>query len=177
MKQTKVIILIGTEGAGKTYRTKALIKPAKNCLKVFDVNNEYQDLYPFPFNSNMATFLNECKKVKDAVIVIEDATSFFSTRGRDATLVEMMTARRHTGNSFLLLFHSFQDVPKYILRKASDIIIFKTKDHINYMQDEFKNTPYLDAWLEVYEEAKTSKFFSSYPPPKGTTPPSRHIKN
>lgn len=174
---SKIIILIGTEGSGKTYLAKQLVKKVnRNALFVFDVNNEWKTEYPYPFDKSIDNFLDKFETVKKGVGVFEDATCFFSTRGRDGKLVEQMTGRRHTGNSFILLFHSFQDVPKYILRKATDVVIFKTKDMPGYMIQEFKNTIYLPAWERVMNEAKTCKFFSCYPPPKGSIPPSEHIK-
>lgn len=176
-RSTYVFILIGGEGCGKTYMAKQLAKPVHpNSLFVFDVNNEWQKEYPYPFDRNIDKFLNKFEKVKNGLGVFEDATSFFPTRGEDSQLKEMMTARRHTGNSFILLFHSFQDVPKYILRKGTDIVIFKTKDLPGYMNNEYRNTLYLEVWQEVQNHAATNPFYNSSPPKKGTIPSFKHFR-
>jgi molybdopterin-guanine dinucleotide biosynthesis protein len=176
-KSTFVFVIIGCEGSGKTYLARSFLKKVHpDARLIFDVNNEHHDLYPFPFDKSMDNFLTKIEKRKNCVSLFEDATSFFSTNGREQKLIELLIERRHTGNSFIFLFHSFQDVPKYILRRSTDIIIFKTKDLPEYMRTNYKGTVYLEGWTKVQEQAKTHKFFSSYPPPSGIAPPSCHIK-
>lgn len=168
---SKVIILVGTEGAGKTYTAKAITKPVHpKALVVFDTNKEWTKEYPYPFDRNMDNFLNKVDAMTNCVAVFEDATSFFSTNGREQKLVEIITERRHSHNSFIFLFHNFQDIPKYILRKGTDWYVFKTMDLESYMNNTFKNTIFLHVWKRVQQKAATNKFYSKSPPPPGTVP-------
>ena len=171
----RCIALIGCTGSGKTFRTKQLISKAnKKALRIFDTNNEYQDFYPVPFNPDMDEFLDGLEGVKNGVIVIEDATSFFSVYGNSRELVKLLIAKRHSNNTYILLFHSFGDFPKYIFRKCTDIIIFKTLDARKHL-DVIGIDDLTAAWEKVQAECKSHKFFSTQPPPKGVVPPSFHF--
>lgn len=173
---SKCIMIVGATGAGKTYFTKKLISNVnKNALIVFDVNDEYGDLYPYPFNPDMDAFLTKAEKVEKAVILIEDATSFFAVQGRSDKLIKILVAKRHTQNTIILLFHSWGDVPRYLYRKCTEVVIFKTLDS---EKDVLKvgNQQIFEAWQRVQAEARTSKFFSTYPPPPGEAPPMEIVK-
>lgn len=178
LKMSKVFILIGCEGSGKTFCAKTICKGVHpGALFVFDVNNEWQKEYPYPFDRNMDNFLDKVDRSERSVSVYEDATSFFSRRGRDERLIQIVTARRHTKNTFIFLFHAFADVPDYILRKATDVIIFRTYDSPQWMYDNYKKNPvFLEAWQKVQDKCIGHKFWSSYPPPRGVVPPSIYLK-
>lgn len=172
---SKAILVVGCTGSGKTYFTKQLIQKAdKNALMIYDVNNEYADYYPYPFQPNIQLFLEKAKKVRSGVIVIEEATNFFAVNGRSVEMIELLIGKRHTKNTFILLFHSVGDIPRYLYRKCTDFVIFKTLDRDS---DVFRigNQQIIDAWKEVQTDAKDHKFFSSYPPPEGVKPPSKSI--
>jgi hypothetical protein len=171
----RCIALVGCTGSGKTFRTRQLVSKANpKALRIFDVNDEWEDLYPFPFDPSMDKFLDKCEKTEDGVIVIEDATSFFSTQGRSQKLVELLVAKRHSNNTYILLFHAFADFPKYIYRKCTDIIIFKTLDGIQHL-NAIGNEQLTAAWQEVQNQANGHEFFSTQPPPSGVVPPSKHF--
>lgn len=168
---SKAIIIVGGTGCGKTYFTKSLIRSVnKNALLVFDVNNEYSEFYPFPFDPDIDNFLSKCMKVKQGVFLFEDATSFLSNRGRSDMLTKIMVAKRHTKNTIILLFHSFRQVPKYIFDLSNLVVIFKTNDP-EYKLSEFGNEKLIEAWQRVQTAAKDHPFFSSYPSPPGIAPP------
>lgn len=173
---SKCIMLVGATGSGKTYFTKSLIKNAnKNSLLIFDVNDEYKDFYPYPFNPDMDVFLCKAEKVQNAIILIEDATSFFAVQGRSDKLIKILVAKRHTKNTIILLFHSWGDVPTYLYRKCTEVVIFKTLDGDKQVL-KVGNEQIFNAWKRVQDECKTAKFFSSYPPPPGTVPPMEVVK-
>jgi len=172
----RCIALVGCTGSGKTFRTKQLISRANpKSLRVFDVNDEYEEFYPIPFNPDIDLFLENCEGLSNAIILIEDATSFFSTQGRSDRLVKMLIAKRHTNNTYILLFHAFADFPKYIYRKCTDIIIFKTLDGQKNL-DVIGNEQLTTAWQKVQDECRGHTFFSTHPPPQGIVPPSVHFK-
>lgn len=177
MKSTKCIGLIGMEGSGKTTAAFNIAKNVNDdALRVFDINKEWTHRYKKPFNPDMEKFIEETETVRNCLNIYEDATGFFSRRGRESKLIQQMTARRHTGNSFMFLFHAFADVPPYIMRKMTDLIIFRTLDDQRWMWENYKHTIYYEAWEKVQKLSEKSKFWSTYPPPPGSVPPSVYIK-
>lgn len=171
----RCIALVGCTGSGKTFRTRQLVSKAHpESLRIFDVNDEWEDLYPKPFNPDLDEFLESCEGVSNAIIVVEDATSFLSTQGRSDRLVKMLVAKRHTNNTFILLFHAFADFPKYIYRKCTDIIIFKTLDSQKHL-DVIGNDQLTAAWNDIQNQCRNHEFFASHPPPQGVVPPSKHF--
>lgn len=170
---SRAIILVGGTGCGKTFMTKSLIsKVNKSALMIFDVNNEYKDFYPYPFDADIDKFLSKAYRKRNCVILIEDATAFLSNRGRADTLQKMLVAKRHTNNTILLLFHSFRAIPKYIMDLCNTVIIFKTNDPETIVKDGFQNPELTAAWKKVQDAAKNHPFFKTYPRPKGVIPPS-----
>lgn len=180
---SKAIIMVGATGCGKTFLSKQFIKPVnKDALMVFDVNGEYQSFYPYPFNPSIEKFLgriydnkNDVHLITKCVVLIEDATSFFSNRGCDSILQKMLVAKRHSKNTYILLFHGLQDVPKYILRKCTDMVLFKTIDNPKFVEREFDYLGIAEKWKIVQERAAKNPFYSSTPPPKGTKPDFIHF--
>ena len=181
---SKAIILVGATGCGKTVFTKRIIKGVnKKALLVFDVNDEYGEFYDEEFTPDMDDFLDKIydqktkkHKVKNCVCLFEDATSFFSTRGRDDLMVKLLVGKRHSNNTYILLFHSMQDVPKYIIRKCTDMVIFKTLDDPKYVEQNFNYSGIYKNWKEVDEKTKKNPFYSSQPPPKNTVPDFKHFR-
>lgn len=169
---SKAIIIVGGTGCGKTYFTKhqLLSKVNRNSLLVFDVNNEYSEYYPFPFDADIDKFLEKCHKTKGAVILFEDATAFLSNQGRKDLLVKILVAKRHTKNTVIMLFHSFRQVPKYIFDLSNIVVIFRTNDPEKKLA-EFENDQLTEAWQRVQKLADGHEFWSTYPPPPGIAPP------
>lgn len=137
---------------------------------VFDVNNEYKEIYPVPFDGDIDKFLEKAIRLRNGVILIEDATSFLSNRGRSDLLTKILVKKRHDNNTIMLLFHSFRQIPKYIFDLSNVVVIFRTNDP-EYKLTEFQNDDLLEAWRKVQNDAKGHPFFSSYPPPPGVSPP------
>lgn len=172
------IIIVGAPGCGKTYYTKnTLLKGVHpDALHLFDTNQEYGDIYPHPFAPNVDKFLakvydmeNDRFLMRNMVMVVEDATSFFSNRGRDECMQRILVGRRHPNISVVLLFHSMRDVPQYIITKCNVMVLFKTVDKDTFVKSKFDERIY-DAWLGVQKRALSNRFYSTKPPPKGTKP-------
>ncbi len=174
---SKAFIIVGATGCGKTFFTKnTLLKSVhREALHIFDTNNEYQEIYPYPFDADIDYFLEKAYRLKNAVILIEDATAFLSNRGRSDMLTKIMVAKRHTGNTIILLFHSLRAIPKYLMDISTDIVIFKTNDDPKFVKGEFKNERLLMAWQAVQENASKNPFYRSQPPPKNTIPSMTHF--
>lgn len=168
------IAFVGATGTGKTSLVRQMVKNVnKQAMLVFDVNNEWGDIYPYPFNDDIDLFLNRAYKLRNGIILVEDATSFLSTRGRSDLLTKILVGKRHTKNTILLLFHSFEDLPKYIFRKCTHVVIFKTLDSRSKIESIFGNERLTEAWQEVQDNCINHPFFSSKPPPPGVIPPSK----
>lgn len=172
------IIVVGAPGCGKTYFTKHTLLKDVNpaALHLFDTNKEYADIYPYPFTPNVDKFLakvydmeNDAFLIRNAVIVVEDATSFFSNRGRDECMQRILVGRRHPNISIVLLFHSMRDIPKYIMTKCNLLVMFKTVDSVKFVKNEFDERIF-DVWNDVQTRAETNPFYKRKPPPKGTRP-------
>jgi len=173
---SKAIILVGSTGCGKTYFTKQLLKTVnKNALLIFDVNNEWKEYYPYPFDADIDKFLEKANKIRQGVILIEDATAFLSNRGRSDLLTKILVGKRHTKNTIILLFHSMRAIPKYIIDISTHIVIFKTNDPLTLVEKAFQNEAITDAFNRVQTNAKGHPFWSTYPPPPGIAPPSEIV--
>lgn len=177
---SKLLILVGARGAGKTHYAKTLIAKAHPAAcYIFDVNNEYGDKYrPYytELDGDIDSFITVTKNVRKGVILVEDATGFLPVNGRNLPFVKQIQGIRHTNNTFILLFHSMRTVPKYLMDFANAIVLFKTMDIPKRVEDTFgdvgnKDGTLYDAWKEVYETSKDHPFFETYPPPKGVAPP------
>lgn len=179
---SQLIILVGCPGAGKTHKAKSLIEKANpDACYLFDVNAEYGKKYKqwyTQLDGDIDEFVTHIRRVTNGIILIEDATGFLPVNSRNNLFVRCLQGRRHTNNTYILLFHSMQDIPKYILRFCNAIFIFKTLDRFDYVQKTFGDVMSRDgdlatAWKAIYDESKSHRFFETYPPPKGVIPPFR----
>lgn len=141
-----LILVIGHTGQGKSTFTQKLI--AGKLRYVFDVNNEYKDLQDDRngystrmrnVNMNMQLFVSNCAKLKNTNCVFEDATGFLKgALSKDVS--RLFVAKRHTGNNYILLFHSINRVPPEIMEMSNVVVLFKTNDNLKTVDQKFKNT-------------------------------------
>lgn len=145
-------IMVGRRGCGKTTLSKKLLlqRPEKMPVLIYDINNEYKEIYPEPFE-DFDIFLVKIadENVRRTYILIEEATIFFSTRSRFEDMMNVLVRARHTGNIIQLNFHSFASVPKNIYHLLDYIIVFKTNDMENDVQDKFDNPAVIKAFYDA----------------------------
>ena len=145
-------ICIGKRGCGKTTLSKHLLdaRPQKMPCLVYDINNEYQDYYPEPFDE-FDVFLTKIsgEEVRRHYILIEEATIFFSTRSRYEEMMNVLVRARHTGNIIQLNFHSFSSVPKNIYHLLEYVTVFKTNDAEKDVTDRFDHPGVIAAYKEA----------------------------
>jgi hypothetical protein len=145
-------VCIGKRGCGKTTFSKILMnnRPKKMPIIVYDINNEYHDYYPYPFEE-FPIFLNKISddEIRRTYILIEEATIFFSTRSRFEEMLNVLVRARHTGNIIQLNFHSFSSVPKNIYHLLDYVIVFKTNDSEDDVTNRFDNPKVLQAYNEA----------------------------
>ena len=145
-------ICVGRSGCGKTTLTKEMIdkRPAGMPCLIYDINNEYYDYYPNPFE-DFDVFLVRLtgEEVKHNYIVIEEATIFFNTHSNFQEMKNVLVRARHTGNIIQLNFHSFSSIPKGIYNLLDYVIVFKTNDNEKSITDRFDNPAVLEAAREA----------------------------
>jgi hypothetical protein len=142
-------IIVGGTGTGKTTFTKnALTKIHPAARMVFDINNEYPELYNVPFNPDFNKFTLAATKVKNAFIVFEEATMFLRRQGVGENVINILVRKRHTNNTVFLIFHSLRLVPRDLLDLCNFIVIHKTNDEIDTLENKLpKNV--IDSYLRI----------------------------
>lgn len=139
-----LFLIVGHTGQGKSTWVNEFIKDKRQY--VFDVNNEYKHLAPdlkyYPFMRNVdldiKRFLSISERLESTNIVFEDATGFF--RGRQSPLlIKQIVKKRHSKNNFLILFHSINRIPPELLEMCNYIVLFKTNDNLETIEQKFHN--------------------------------------
>ncbi len=135
----KAFLIVGATGMGKSTVTRQFIQRVSpgNRL-IYDVNQEYTDLYNKPL-IDFDEFSEQTTKVRNALIVYEEATIFLSNRGSDLNIRKVLVSKRWRNNTVILNFHSFRTIPKYIYLLCNYIIILKTNDSESYVESAFDN--------------------------------------
>ncbi len=173
-----IILLVGGTGCGKSTYGKRMIKTAnKKAVIVYDVNNEYAD-YPnrfTPLDTDIDKFVSMLLKTRKSIILMEDMTGFLPNNGKSSAMVQVLQARRHTGNTIVMFYHSMTSIPKYVMDMATTLVIFKTNDDEININKKFSKKLITDAWKDVQEKASKNPFYSTSPPPKNTVPDYRVV--
>lgn len=121
------ILYVGMTGAGKTSVVKDNVRNVHpDRLLVYDVQREY-----FPEESELPKiedFQKEVMLMKRGHAIFEEATIFFSNRGRDENMIKILVDKRHHENVIHLCFHGIADIPGNIFRLVNYAYIFQTND-------------------------------------------------
>lgn len=152
----KVIAIVGKKKAGKTTLTAALIKRfSRPSTYIYDINNEYTRKFnlknDYTGEINTDKFLSKVAQVKNSLIVFEEATSYFSSKGREAQLVDIISRSRHTNNVVILIFHSIADFPRYIYTFTDYIGLFKTNDFRSSLDQKLRKNEY---FISIYDRVR-----------------------
>lgn len=154
-KSGKAIIIVGATGSGKSTLVKRLIAPVDvNRLFVYDVNREYFPREPLP---DFDQFLIGATKRRESVLVFEEATIFFSNRGNDKRMRQLLVGKRHAGNVIILLFHSIRSIPYYIFDLVNAVIVFNTNDDEPIVKEKYQML------LPAYKATHGKKFVWGQP--------------
>jgi predicted AAA+ superfamily ATPase len=159
----KVIVIVGRKRTGKTTLAAALIKKLKRPANyIYDINNEYTSKLgiknDYTGQIDKEQFLNAVnpnapRPVKNSLIVFEEATGYFSSKGREEILVNVITRSRHTNNSVILIFHSIADLPRYIFSYSDYVALFKTNDFSNTLDNKLRKNA---QFMKYYQLVKMS---------------------
>ena len=173
-----LILVVGMTGQGKTKWTSQMLgngfKPNPNNPRkslqiisdrsrrqyIFDINNEYifpDDLKYSPQMRHIAAdkkkFTEICKTLKNTNIVFEDATGFLRGRMQE-TWMQLIYGKIHTGNNFIVLFHSLRAIPPELMSVANLVVLFRTIDNIDEVNHKFRNNVLTAAYKELQSSSK-----------------------
>jgi len=124
---SKLVAITGNTGTGKTSYVKAIATRFKR-VAVFDINNEYKEFKLNFFDTvKLLTFL---EKNKNILVIIDEATAFFSYRGYNNELNKLLQLRRHNNHFFIFIYHSNNFIPKYLRMYLNYLIVFKQNTDI-----------------------------------------------
>lgn len=125
-----LILVIGGTGEGKTTYARSLCVGKKHIAVDYSDDFKGYTRYtavhaPEKFLEN---FTPQKEKIRNTLVVIDEATIWFDVGTKDCNLKNALVRKRHSGNDYVLLFHSLSDVPKYIRKFSDFLVLFKTTD-------------------------------------------------
>jgi len=135
MADTQVILIVASAGNGKTTKVKKITE-GRPCI-VYDPTGEYDHLEwdvnlarSRYYNSDYEKFIELCNtKHGGTICVFEEATSFLEG-ATGKKMKELITKRRHPldkgGRNIVLVFHTVNTIPPFLLDNANFIILGKT---------------------------------------------------
>jgi DNA helicase HerA-like ATPase len=151
----KALIIVGMTGSGKSTLVKKYIAPvARSRLWLHDVNGEY---FPDEPEIPIDDFITVAAKLRESVIVFEEATIFFSNRGSNKIMRDILVRKRHRHNCIILVFHSIRSIPVYIFDLCNYVTLFRTNDTEDLVRTK---NPLL---LNAFEKVKNKKFVYGLP--------------
>jgi ABC-type oligopeptide transport system ATPase subunit len=146
------VLIVGRSGCGKTTKTREMLsqRPKNMPVLIYDINQEYIDVYPEPFE-DFDVFLAKLsfEETRHHYIIIEEATIFFNTQSNFQDMKNVLVRARHTGNIIHVNFHSFSSIPKGIYNLLDYVIVFKTNDNLKSVTDRFDNPKVVEAYQEA----------------------------
>jgi len=123
---SKLVAVTGNSGTGKTTFVKSIASRFRRVV-VFDINNEYENYIRFYDTEKLLNFL---EKNKNMLVIIDEATAFFSYRGYNNELNRLLQFRRHNKHFFIFIYHSNNFIPKYLRFYLNYLIVFKQNTDI-----------------------------------------------
>lgn len=166
------ILYIGITGAGKSSILKSNIRnvhPSR--LWVYDVQREYfiyEDGYELP---PLEDFQDEVHQMRRGHAIFEEATRFFSSRGRDEKMVQILIDKRHHENVIHLCFHSIRSIPPTIFDLVNYAYVLQTNDKPETVQNNYPKL--FDAWDVVNNRPNEADKFLL---PNGLRTPYKFVK-
>lgn len=158
----KVFLLVAHTGRGKSTYIKKLISEFPQMPKyIFDVQNEYKGAPNSEVENsfNIDEFINKASRKTGTMLIFEEATMFFDPKSINKTqsrvMKQILYSKRHTGNLIVLVFHTWADVPTFLIRSVDYFKIFYSQDIPADVKKKFKSHPTIyDNYLKVMEKTR-----------------------
>lgn len=142
----KLIAVVGNTQEGKTTFVKELIKTFEFLnLKIwsFDILQDFTNESEKTFiDKNL--IISELKKVRNKIVIIDEATSFFNYRSFDNELNQLLQLKAHNNHLFIFCYHSLKFVPEFLQMYLNYLVLFRTGDKINEYKDWNIDKPILN---------------------------------
>lgn len=152
----KAIILVAEKGRGKTTEAFDIVKQFSNKdLYVYDRQGQYKHFTNNKIKGlpSMEQFLQIIKPVKNAVIIFEEATIFFSNKGREEIVIEKLVSNFHESNVIVFIFHSIRTIPIEIADQVDFMKVWHTNDRRTLIANKYKDDQdFLDLLLDVHDK-------------------------
>jgi hypothetical protein len=146
-----LILIIGGTGQGKSPFIKSYCD-GKNVF-VFDVQNEYGSKTKYknekPYNLSTSdsnrqrfiiadelAFIKKCQSKTKTICVFEESTMFFQG-AINKEMRKLIFSKAHSGNVYILVFHSINSVPPRIMEATDYVVLFKTADENKTVEKKF----------------------------------------
>ena len=164
-----VNILVGAMGSGKTtYLKNNWLKPTKKEVLCYALIKK--DLGNYAYESNFKKYIDKAVLKKDTLFIIDEAKralpkkepdpTLFVINGKkkfDYDLITWFLNSRKCNNAIFIVFHSFRDIPLWLLMYTNYIIRFGTKDQIHVQKRRFIDS---EPIIESFENYPTLNNFS-----------------
>lgn len=153
------ILYIGITGAGKSSIVKQNIRNVHaSRLLVYDVQREY-----FQYENDdddlpdIEQFQDQVSNMRRGHAIFEEATRFFSNRGRDEKMLKILIDKRHHENTIHLCFHSIRSVPSNIFDLVNYAYILQTNDTPDVVESRYPKL--FNAWNTVNNNPQVAQKF------------------
>lgn len=176
MRSNAVVVFVGRPLTGKTYFINQLLDQEQKKVLIYDLNNEPKyrhfpkmtvDKIPYWKSGKYRVFTPDAdelleaiqKDVRNATIVLEDATSYI-TANTTRILRKILVSRRHWNLDIFLTFHSLNLVPPVVFELCNYVVVKKTHDSEKKLAkiDKIPNPEQLlKAWQKVMKDKNEFK--------------------
>ncbi len=166
IRQTKRIVIIGTNGTGKTTLLHKIVRNAgQKTLIITPYENEWNELDP---NGNELYPVNELRSAADfnftgiqrhiydpdrtlkrisgftrGLIVFDDCRVYLDAR-TDKTIHTILMSSRQKMIDEIFVAHGFTEVPPKVFTFATEYFLFRTEDNITRRKFFVKNYPLIE---------------------------------
>ena len=156
-RKTKLIIVLGTNGTGKTTILEKFVKAEKHKTLVVTPDDKDWLHLPHIFDINAENFTYKSikrriwqdsndlaqisGKFSNGLLVFDDCRSYFSSAHLDAELHSLLIRRRQKQVDIIVAAHGFSEVPPKFYTFATEIVLFKTLDNVasrKYVVQDFE---------------------------------------
>lgn len=162
--------IVGCTGEGKSEVAKAMAKRAQY-LCAWDVQGEYGLSYDMraspkrfalnPREHAIKDFIEITRVSEGYTFLCEEMTGYFRNGRLPENFVKEILSKRHSKNSFILIFHTLNSIPPELWGFCDVLIMFKTEDLERTVKSKYPNLH--EHWLRL--QTSTAR----HPTPTGGT--------